>query len=342
MKIQKYTDNDFDSLVKFNSKIFPGRDEVAESLSYRLNKNPVGKILPNEVLIARNKADELIGQLLLIPTQFYHNGTKYPAYWDIDFYVEEPYRGLTGVLLAKKASQINNLFGVGYTEHSFKLRLTLGEALVGSLTKYLKICSPFVLLDYLRNDSNQSLKRVSFPEQINLPRGIFKRVRNADEIISPHGYWNMDYVEFIRDKEYIEWRFFTYENKYAVYTLETKESPQNKLPVYFVVRHIKWKNLNCLLLVDYRFDIHNKPVFGEILKAATKIARKAGINVLMAGTSVPDLEQQMKSNLFFKFGSKLDILSRFFKNLGNNTPNNIILTFADSDCDGHYMNNNKW
>jgi hypothetical protein len=342
MSIRKVEDADLDEIVRFNTRLYPKRNKIKESFVYRFYDNPFSKNLINESLIALDSNNNIVGQDLLMPSILLYQGKQYPAFWEMDFIVDERYRGMNGVLLAKKATVVRNLFGVGYSKQSIGLRLAIGEPIIGCLVKYIKICNPFFFLHYYKIiKKNKTV--TDFPETINLKNGNFNRVRNSESILSQNGSWNKNYLEFTRNKEFVDWRFFTYKDKYFVYSYLPIQNNISNNPVYFIVRPIIWENMHCLLLVDYRLDLDNIKMFETILKTVSKLAFNMKYDAIIAGCSIPGYEKTLKRKFFFPFGERMDIISRFYKTIDSSThERNVFVTFADSDCDFYYGNDYHW
>lgn len=330
-------------LINFNADIFPDRDKIEESIKYRFIENPFSKDLDGELLLYRNE-NGIEGQLLLMASEFKLNNKTWPAYWGVDYFVKSEFRStFAGLSLAKKAKEFQYHFGVGFTETSSKIFKLLKEKNAGFLSLYFR---PNILnsINYkLSRQKYQIFNCADFPNEIELSGRKFKRIWNSDEIISKSGYWNQEIIEFIRNGKFINWRFFHYSDKYAVYKLFSNDETDSDLPVYFVARPVMWKRMNCLLIVDFRFDLNKTELLDLILSAVTKLSKKIKLSATITGSSLPECHKTLVKKFFFRYGKKREILTNFNNdNQRFNTKNNeIFVTLADSDSE-FYFGNNKW
>ena len=342
MKIRKIEKTDIPSLIEFNRRMYPKRDKIDESVNFQFFMSPLANKY-SESLIAVNKKDEIIGQILMMPNKFRYRENDGIAFWAVDFIVMPEHRGsLAGILLPKQALKLKHHFGVGVADTALAIHKRLGEEVVGYFSKFIKLTGLFSFLKFLFPPENKSMF-FTFPDEVAVKGSRFLRVNDAGEIISDNGFWNNHVLEFARDVEFLRWRYFHLENKYYVYKLvfiparDVPDSPTS----YFVVRPIIWKKVPCLLLVDYRVSHHKH--FTAIIKAVTKLARILKLPAIITGCSLPSLMKILKRNIFVKFSGKTVIVSNY-KEFSNNIyieNDNILVTFGDADCDFYY-GNNKW
>ena len=334
--VRRIRKEDIPKLVKFNTSVYPERNKIEESISYRFLNNPFSRQLDS--YIAHLEDDSIIGQILLMPSQFKYNGEIKYATWGMDYIVYEEYRGsIAGAQLCKKAIKENLHFGIGLSDVSLKMHLIFNEKNIGQMTKYIKV---FNILSFATLVTKRFRTiNYTFPEQIKVGGAYFNRVNKPEEIKSDNGYWyGNGMLEFSRNNDFLKWRFFYYPEKYIVYTMQNDSDKQNS--IYFVLRNVVWRNLNCFLLVDYRFNSNSD--FKLILKAIAKLSRLNNVSATITGSSLGSLDRLLKKNLYFPYGNKMDILTNFNVNsLINNVNNSLMVTFADSDCD-HYFGNKKW
>ncbi len=315
MVIRKIGDKDIRNLIDYNIKTYSERDKVEESFAYRFDNNPCNGDSSNESLVVENQDGQFIGQALMMPTKIGFEGKVFPAYWGMDFFVDKSFRGITGVNLLKQAIAVENHFGVGLSKTALGLHLHFGEYIAGYMKKYIRLSSVLGLCKIILNKEEHS-KANRFPETLNVSGGKFTRVRDPEELATGDGIWDPDRVEFMRKKEFIKWRFLYYPDKYFVYKYHPETSPGDEKPVYFVVRPIVWRKLNCLLLTDYRFPPGRKDLFEKILKAAAKLSRKNRMAATLTGCSLPEYDPLLRKKLFVKLGKKMVIVSNF-KSLKN-------------------------
>jgi len=342
MKIRCFDKNDFNALVQFNEKVFPLRDKIDEFIKYNFIENPFDSKAWNKLLIAVNEREEIEGQFLLLPSIFFFKGIKYPAFFGMDYIVDNINKNsIIGSILAKKAFKSENYITVGLSDISLKIHRALKQKIIGDIIKYIRFTSIFSIFRFVFASQPKDVSSFSFPEIIKISPGKFTRVFNAVEITAKDDFWNFDTMEFIRNEEFINWRFFHYPDKYFVYKYVSYSNIKTLKPTYFVVRPVIWKNVNCLLLVDYRYKFETDFHFDEILKASIQIMKKNNFAALIAGCSIENNKRKFYRKLFFPYGAKMHIVSKFDLAAYETNTENIMLTFADGDGD-YYFGNKKW
>jgi hypothetical protein len=343
MKVRKIQQKDINSFIDFNIISYPARNCVKESIYYRFTENPFNKSSEYEILIAEDEFNNIVGQVLLMPSKFCFKGEILKSFWAMDFIVNESNRGLIGFVLAKNAIKVENHFSLGLTKVALDLHLALGEKIVGYMCKYIKLNFSISLLRFLLKRNRGKAEVFSFPDYLSLNEGKFKRVYSPEEIVPHEGYWNSTLVEFIRDKEFMKWRFFYYPDKYGVYKYIPNIKNDILKPSYFVVRPIVWKRVNCLLLVDYRFSFSEKEIFNMILKSTSKLAKHFKMAATLTGCSLPSCYPILGRNMFFRYGEDLELVTKFqlIKEIKEQNSDSVFTTFADSDSDFYY-GDDKW
>ena len=94
--------------------------------------------------------------------------------------------------------------------------------------------------------------------------------------------------------------------------------------------------MQCLILVDYRYDKNQKAQFDKILKSAKKITKSTKSDALIFLSSDEEEYPFLKKNWFLKNKETVNIVSNFGENFSK-----IYVTFADSDLE-HFYGNNTW
>ena len=344
MLVRKFEENDFHSLVEFNKVVFNRRDQVEESIAYRFYKNPYTLQIEKEILVAVETNNKIVGQILVLPSEFYLDGTKFPVFFGMDFFLHSDYRNsLAGVILGNKFKDLRHGFGIGLTDASLAIFKAFKYRIIGFIPKYIKINNILSAFISLLSIQHKRSRKYSFPESISVDSGLFIRVFDADGLTPDVGYWNKNLIEFTRSKDFIMWRYFYYPDKYYVYKYLPKKLTEISKPSFFVVRPIVWKRLNCLLLVDYRFDSEDKAMFNNILKSTIKLSSKLKFAATITGCSLPSCEPVLRKKRFFKFGRALEIVTKFQVDNMNEDfgVDKVLATFADADCDFYY-GSNKW
>ena len=331
MEIRRITENDLPKLIEFNKRVFPERENNEGYISYIVKNNPFSEEFYSYISLTDN--DLIVGQVLLMPSQFRYKSIINNAYWAMDLIVDKEYRGLRiGLDLVKKSVEEKYHFGLNPTDISLKIHLICKETIVGKITKYLRVNNASFFFQLISSKKRKNIDH-KYPEILKIKGGhVFSKVNNPSEINSDNGYWSDDLLEFSRNKDFLKWRFFYYDDKFAFYKMQNDK--KNDKSVYFVIRPAVVRKINCLSLVDYRFN--NEAQFSIILKAVREISKINKISATFTGSSLTSLGRHLKKNQYFKFGEKVDVITNF-EDVESNIKDKILLTLADSDLDLKYM-----
>jgi hypothetical protein len=346
MNIRRFEKRDYQSLIDFNIQTYPERDNIEESILYRFFYNPFSVDAKSESIIVTDEQENIIGQILMMPSEFNYKGDIFPVFWGMDYFVnKENRRNFSGITLANMAKDVKHHFGIGFTKVSLGIFLALKEKVVGYMTKYIRFNTLYPFLFNNLIDSIKYKKEYQFPIQINIQGGKFIKASNSNEIQSDDGFWNKNLIEFSRINSFLDWRFFYYPDKYYVYryTSEINEQKHEKKTPYFVVRPIIWKNVDCLLLVDYRYETSDIRMLNRIIDSVVKLSKSLGMAATITGCSIGTCEVLLKKKWFLKFGTKLEIVTKFSCDILDHrmVKDKIFVTFADSDCDFFYFDQ-RW
>lgn len=343
MRICRLQAEDFDQFIKFNQAIDPTRDDVAERLKFQVLENPLleDKANPN-ILVAYDDEARIIGQHLHNPFEYYFKGQPCKGYYGFDFFVPENYRGKgIGSAIAKESKQeFYPHFGVGLSEVSQRIQLSLGNQIIGYLFTYLWIrnwLSP-IKFGWQQLFRQQSIKRSSrchpssFPDRISIGDFQFHRV----DALSQWDYecWDSDVLEFSRSLSFIDWRFFSQKNKYFFYLLTG-----SRAEAYFVIRKIFARGMNLLALVDYRVPPKDEEKFKAILKATQQLAKSGGYDGIFTMSSFHFFDTILRASSFWKVGKPIVILTNAELDIDLNRIHerkHVIATMADSDLDFYF------
>jgi len=342
--IKKFEEKDFIPLVEYNRAVYSRRDKVEESFNYRFVINPFVKKDVNETLIAIDEGGAIAGQILVMPSEFNFEGKVYDAYIGMDYYVNKEARNsLAGVILANKYKNLKYNFGIGLTDESLAILNAFNVKAEGYMEKYLRINNLISLFKFLFTSKPKNTRGFIFPDSIYVKDKQFMRVLSPEGILAKNNFWNINIVEFSRNLEFVSWRFFHYPEKYFVYKCNSTFNSQDVNPSYFIVRPIIWKKANCLLLVDYRFNMADEEMMGQVLAATVKLSKSLKMAGTITGCSLSVFKQHLKRKMFFKFGRSMEIVTNFKiqNKVKDESKNSILVTFADSDADFYY-GNGKW
>jgi len=336
MELKHYDEHYLLKLVDFYVKGFPHRKGQHESICYKL-QCLVDKEEAKENIFVVNEQNDIIGANMLLPIKFFFGGKSLNAVWSYDTLVLPEYRRSdAGLLITEYVISQKNLFGVGLSPINKKIYKRIHFNFIGKLSTYIhpnffsiRVLTP--MCSFIRP------KKVSgyiFPEQIKVRGYIFEKVVSAEKFKSnEYGYCDNDIIEFNHNFDFVKRRYFHYSSKYTVY--QTKERIQTIYP-FFVVRPVIVRNMNCLLLVDYRTYMCDSSFFKVILKAVNTLTRKTWMGATITAVSLT----KFKKDVLCEFPwiqvkrADADIVTNFTKEKAE-----VFVTPGDSDYDFFYGDN---
>ncbi len=339
MLIKKLESSELQKFIVFNKEIYPQRDHIEESISFKLRHPNINSAegYPFFIAIDNNK---IIGQYQRIPCNFFYKGKSLTSYWGMDFIVEKNNRGMAGISLLERVLE-KNQFAMGLSDKAFKINKLMKVGHIGNFKKFVYLSSFFKSIQFFietRSSKTNKKKKINldFPERISLGNYSFFKTDDYSEF-KQQKWFNEDIIEFSRDSEFMKWRFGHYKKTFKTYILEIN----NQIACYFVVRLVYWKSCPFILLVDYRY----KPdYFSVVLRAVKKLLKKNSVFGIITLSSLNETDRSLKKSLFFQYGKIGQIVANFKPDsdkqvILNNTE--ILVTFADSDADFYY-GENKW
>jgi len=343
MRICRLTPDRLNQFLQFNQAINPTRNDVVERFEFLVLENPLltDKTKP-DILVAYDDDGQIVGQHLHNPFEYYHRGKKATGYYGFDFFVPGNYRnqGIGAAIARQAKADFYPHFGVGVSEVSQRIQLSLGNRIIGHLFAYIwirNVLSPIKFgLNKIRK--KKSLNRASKLKRVNLPPNIgsgefqFKRVASLSRW--DYGYWNHEILEFSRSYDFINWRFLSKKDIYSFYLLDQPDSL-----IYFVVRKIFARGLNLLALVDYRLPDEDEEKLKSVLGAAKKLAKLGGFDGIFTMSSHRFFDENLKSSSFLKVGNPIVMLTNADLDLDTEKMNErkaVLATMADSDLDLYF------
>lgn len=331
IRFAKGYSNNKDKVRTFNLKQYYPKDSLDQYLEYRLKHNPFSSSCDSSLFAMVE--DQIVGQILLMDSQLKIKSNVNNCVWGMDYVVTENYRkGPIGVGILKKAIKEVNHIGYGLSAESLKVHLALNIQMIS--TYHL-----FLLLN-LRGVANLlkgklfGQKNISLPKKIEVAK-VNEFVRAENSYFRLDSFNNYNCIEMTRSKEFIEWRFFFKPGKYMVYI-----NPEERGLTYFVVRPVKFKNLDILLLVDYRFSEINDRCFNDMIRAVKKIVAITEMDGIITSSSLNNFSSFLKRKKFFPYRSG-EIVSNFVSSQDVVDFGGIFITLADSDGD-FYFSKNPW
>jgi hypothetical protein len=338
MKISFQKNAPINNFIDFNDSSFPDRSMSSEKLINFRYFNPLhpGNFIENNV-IAYDDDEQICGQTLYHPAKYYFEKKNHTMEWSFDLFVDPNRRtDSVGLHLFEfiKANKGNSIFATGVGEKALRIEKFFGYHIIGHLRKYYKLVNPFFLISgFLRG---KNIKSSKFPLKIFIGKIIFEKV-NVHSIWDSKDPYNTQLLEFERNIDFMQWRFFSDGFQYSVY--QNNEKKPNGRPTYFVVRTVKIKRITSLVLVDYRFDTSKKEDFISIIKATQRVASKLFLPVIVTGSSIQATDSILDLLKFKITGKDRPIICNIkeYKQYKDKIRirNFIFLTLADSD--GEYL-----
>lgn len=327
MNLTEFKNINYPKLIQFNTEQFPDRKGVEESFEDRFFKNPYRKDgLEKSAFIADENSD-IHGQFLIMPNQFYYKKKEFNGFWGFDFILNENLRGKgMGKILSQETMKFPNYCVLGVSKASEALHFKNGNKELALAERYIRFISILSPLRLVLKKNNFDRYQTKYPQNLHKNKIAVERITNKEELPN-QPFWDENALEWDRGKDFLQWRFFSKDNQYAFYFSTKKD-------FYLVVRKVRWKNLNVLLLVDYRYQ--NDKIFDEIYQFAIQIAKKNSCSAIITVTSLELEKQKLKRKLNIKFGEPMQVMTTC-KDVFE--CKNVKTTFADSDVDTFYGDN---
>lgn len=343
MKICQLTEERLAAFFEFNSKINPRQPRIRERLQWQIIENPrLADARQPCVLLAINEHDRLIGQHLHNPMEYRWAGQIHPGFFGYDFFVDPAWRG-QGVGTALAAAGERQFFphwGLGVSERSKKILLSLNNRVVGELFIYVwlrNVMSPLHLASHALFNSGRRLKKrvqrpVSLPRELMVCGQRFALVERLPQLAAEP--WPADVLRFSRSSDFLQWRFFHPRHRYGVYLLDEPGAV-----TYWVVRMIWARGLYLLALVDYCVPFGDHTRFRWILQAAKSLAKNVRADGIFTMSSHCFFDDGLANERFFRRRQPIAILT----NAALAVPaariaqrQFIVATMADSDLDFYF------
>lgn len=262
----------------------------------------------------------IIGCNLFIYSLAKMNGEYTSIAWSISTFLSPAYRRYVGLFFFLSVYECKNVLGFGVTDLNHKLLSLIGANDIATSYGYI-----------LRNDIyKESIhpSRMVYPSDLFVKGKHFLKVNLSSEIRSPNnGYWNKDMtIDFIRDSDFINKRFFLTPWQYMIYRLPGNEESADDL--YFVCRIRYNKGKRTLFLVDYRFNIDYDLGMDYVVEALYQLSIINNVEESLVFTSLTSKLSTKRGELE-RFGEESHIIT----NITSINPKSVMITPADSDCD---------
>lgn len=335
-------------IVHFDQKLLEGFETFSKlvhpkekGLEWRMKwfafANPWGLTESQYPGLATVTADnnEVIGQFLMTPFEFYIRGKKYMGNFGYDFFVKEEFRsrGAGALLFVQGVRMYKPFIGVGLTQVVEKISKAAGIQMIGQFKKFIwspnpiALGSKFLKTKWMSGPTEMRLDKNNdqYPETVDA--GFkFTRVTQISEGFGPS--FSEEVLEPVRSKEFFTWRFVNAPIRYHVYA---HQSPDARM--YLIVRPVVYEGMRLLLIVDYRFDKGKWDHLDVILRAAKSIATKVRLDgVVTASTCVP-VEEALIRERFIAAGRPSSVIAYLPSEDFSPPVTSVCLTMADADLD---------
>ena len=283
--IVHYSNELRDKLMVFLKQEYPRRKEqyLTFCLDY-LDKSPVEA---KEKAVVALVNSEIVGCYTVLPLRMVNNSSIDNYYIQVNMMVSPDYRGLgISSSLYYYLDYYPNWMVTGFTEVAWKIASKKVKSFkpVAPIYVYLLFNSwlPVTALKRMRIMKKTNGLR-PFPENASFSSFTLKKVHAVDNLFFPNsGRWLECNAEIVRDREYMDERFFKHyrSKEYVVYSLCKNKQPMG----YFVVRPTEYKGFQMLSLVDFRY-LRSGSLF-DVLNAVAYIAKNTHYGMVIILTSL--------------------------------------------------------
>lgn len=323
-KIVECTNDYNDRLQLFLHKVFPNYSD--EYIDYCVSHSYKNNLEDKSTLLVVNNKDEIVGCHLFYNTKANVLGKITNVRWGHDTFLDESFRHKT--TFPRIISEID-AFGIGLSEINKKIQQHYNILFYDNLYNYLWL-NNYIIADIFRCILKKEPNEFGVKNRIEVKGYVFNRANNVDDITFPKdGFWcnNSIDVDFIRDRNFMEYRFFNNKvHQYYIFHLETEEDHD---VCYFIVRPIRFKGFYTLYIVDFRYDLSKPQQLKAIFRAANKLAKYNKMGSVLVTSN--DTTLNLIYNHFYWKKSPIDLYAKGrYKSLKGA---NLFITAADSDVD---------
>lgn len=325
MEIISYTVLWRDKLVEFLINNYPNRNKNYLKWSVMSIEDDVESQKKTFLIISN---DKVLGCLLSLPLKLRIDGDDKVYTFGFNIILSSDIRGIGfgKKLYEKKRNDYQDYFCIGLTHKAIIMHKKLNDIFINPIRVYISINVWCIksMCNKIINKRKRNNQDYIFPNIITIDRVNFEKINSSDELIIPQdGYWLNDKIEFTRDKDFIQKRFFDIYKEYHVY-----KDLNNTC--YFVIRNTYVRGVEMFSLVDYR--VRNFQQEKIIYRAAMFVAKmnRVGLLITFSSKNHPFLRF---SPLTIRINKKLLVATAIttFK------PNEkIFITSADADLDFVY------
>ncbi len=327
MKLEALRPERYPQFYRFNQEIFPTRVSVPARFQFQILDNPLlaAKDAPDVAVVAEDDG-AILGQVILQPIEFHHDGTRARGFMGVDLFVKDSARNSRagGALAFKIVRAYSPFFCVTISEAAAKVFAAIGIRTVGTMRKFLWVrgVRGLVGLGTAALGGKASLRPVVAPAALAIGGARFVKATVADVARVAQRPWPDGRLELDRSPAFLAWRFFGVPDTYVTYLLDGDPS------CFFVVRAASRRGLSVLSLVDFRTAPECPQAFVAIVRAVKELARAGGFDGVATASSVEAFDAVLKRAWFFEVGSPVPVLANLSWD-----PRSLFVTMADADSD---------
>lgn len=337
IKIVHFEQKHLDGFYEFAKLVHPKEKGLDERMKWFTFGNPLNNHNPRlpglAVVFMEN---EVIGQFLMTPFEFYLRGKKHTGHFGYDFFVKAEYRsrGAGALLFVQGVRMYSPFIGVGLTQVVEKISKAAGIQTIGQIRKFLWTSNPVILgakllqtkLTNVSSQVNWDALDERFPETVEVSGVKFTKTSQLSEDSGPS--FSPETLEPVRTKEFLTWRFENSPWKYHIYAHKSGTSA-----MHLIVRKASYQGMKLLLIVDYRFERENWKQFDVILKVAKKIAGHVRLDGVVAASTCASSDAALNRERFAAAGKPSSVIAYLPKADFPSEVTSVGLTMADADLD---------
>ncbi len=346
--IKNLTLENYKDYLKFNSEVYPYRNNNEERFNFQFLENP---LLVDKThtfsLLAYNEENKIVGEYGVNPFNYHLDNRINCCFCGCDLFVLEKYRprGIGSLLSIKAIKTYKPHISIGISKEAYPILSFLNMKEVGEVCTYIWLRSlyglvrgvlSFVSGGKLLKKNNWDKKRYNkrvciFPSKFSVKTFTFEEDKSFTDWVDQGS--DSDIFEFSRSLAFIKWRF-NHDRGYHLYTSCSGEGNS-----YFVVKEIYWKGMSILSLVDYRTTLKNEnkeKMFKHILNATKYLARFRRNHGVITMSSNSFFDKCLKNKFFLKVGKPYLMMVNgdiIFPKEKITKREAVFVTMADSDLE---------
>ncbi len=321
-------------VTRFNDEVYPHRKPNEAYDRYRFANNPFAGDQKDFLYVAIS-GEKYVGQMLTMPAGITVNNQKIDIYWGQNYFVQDKFRkrGIGKKLIELSVGK-EFYMAYGITSKSKNLHQSAGLRAITHIDFYWKWGSRFKQLKYAMNRRLSNARELK-PKCYEFPQEVenFKRITSGAELNVPNIGWNPEIIETLRDKKFIDWRFFYKPDRYFMYA---KNRSNDENSPYFVVRPTVHLNRYWLQVVDYRYSLRHNADFECFLRILEKLRKQLDFPGILIPSSLRSTHLVLEKKGFRAYRRRKVVTSYPFRHEESEKPHDhFMVSPADSDWDMH-------